>query len=70
MLAHEDDGERPTLIDRLHRISDRMTQSDVKLVADAAAPLYASLDDNPKHIFDVLFRDLARAARRGRRDRR
>jgi hypothetical protein len=72
MRAHEDDAERPTLIDRLHRKSDRMAQrsADVKLVADAAAPLYASLDDGQKRIFDVLFRDLAREARRGGRDRR
>jgi hypothetical protein len=72
MRAHEDNDERPTLIERLHRISDRMAQrsTDVKLVADAAAPLYASLDDGQKRIFDVLFRDLAREARHGGRDRR
>ena len=60
------DGE-PSLIDRLHRMSERLAQrsADLKTVADAAAPLYASLDDGQKRVFSVLFREFARHGRHG-----
>jgi hypothetical protein len=70
--ARDDDGERPTPIDRLRRMSDRMARrsSELKLVADAAAPLYASLDEGQKPIFVAMFRDLAREGHHGERHRR
>jgi ABC-type transporter Mla subunit MlaD len=67
MRAHEDDDKQPTLIDRLNGISDRLAKrsTEIKLVAEAAAPLYASLDDEQKRIFGALLRDLRREGRRG-----
>ena len=67
MRSQDDDGERPTPIDRLHGISDRLAKrsTELRLVADAAAPLYGSLDDGQKRIFAALFHDLARESRRG-----
>ena len=64
---HEDDAERPSLIDRLRARSDRLAQrsTELKIIADAAAPLYASLDDGQKRTFGVLFHVLARAGRHG-----
>jgi zinc resistance-associated protein len=61
------DDERPTLIDRLHAMSDRLAtrSSELRTIADAAAPLYASLDDGQKRIFAALFHELAAAGRRG-----
>jgi len=61
------DDARPSLIDRLHFLSDRLARrsAEVKTIADAAAPLYASLDDGQKRIFGALFRELAAAGRRG-----
>ena len=69
MHAHDDDAERPSLIDRMHRMSDRLARrsTDIQLVADATAPLYTSLDDGQKRIFAVMFRDLRHAGgHRGR----
>jgi hypothetical protein len=68
MRAHADDDNQPTLIDRLNKMSDRLAKrsTEVKLVADAAAPLYASLDDEQKRIFGALLRDLARESRHRR----
>jgi hypothetical protein len=65
--AREDDDEQPTLIDRLNGISDRLAKrsTEIKLVAEAAAPLYSSLDDEQKLIFSALLRDLAREGRHG-----
>ena len=67
MRAHEDDDNQPTLIDRLNRISDRLAKrsTEIKLVAEAAAPLYSSLDDEQKRIFAALLRDLRREGRDG-----
>jgi hypothetical protein len=67
MRAHDDDGARPTPIDRLTAMSERLARhsTELKLVADAAAPLYASLDDGQKRIFTVLFHDFARESRHG-----
>jgi hypothetical protein len=57
-----DDDARPSLIDRLRLLSDRLARrsAEMKTIADAAAPLYASLDDGQKRVFGVLFRELAR----------
>lgn len=64
---HEDDAARPSLIDRLRTRSDRLAQrsTELKIIADAAAPLYASLDDGQKRTFGILFHALARAGRHG-----
>jgi hypothetical protein len=61
------DDERPSLIDRLHAMSDRLAgrSTELRTIADAAAPLYASLDDGQKRIFGALFHELAAAGRRG-----
>jgi hypothetical protein len=69
---HEDDAGRPSLIERLRMRSDRLAQrsTELKVVADAAAPLYASLDDGQKRTFGVLFHVLARESHfGGRRER-
>ena len=67
--AREDDDKQPTLIDRLNGISDRLAKrsTQIKLVAEAAAPLYSSLDDGQKLIFTALLRDLRREGRHGAR---
>ena len=67
MRAHEDDDKQPTLIDRLNGISDRLAKrsTEIKLVAEAATPLYSSLDDEQKRIFAALLRDLRREGRHG-----
>jgi len=48
--------ERPDPVDRLEAIADRMSKAgaDLKGIADAAKPLYASLDDGQKHRFLFL----------------
>jgi hypothetical protein len=65
MRAETVDGERPSPIDHMRMISDRLAKSstDLKTLADAAGPLYASLDDNQKHNFGPLLRDLVREGR-------
>ena len=49
---------RPDAIERLRRGSDRMTAqaAALKQLADAAEPLYNSLDDDQKRRFSVLLR--------------
>jgi LTXXQ motif family protein len=53
-------GEHMSPIDRLDSLADRLSQAatDVKDIADAAKPLYASLDDTQKHQFATLGRML------------
>jgi hypothetical protein len=65
MRAEKVDGERPSPIDHMRMMSDRLakTSSDLKTLADAAAPLYASLDDNQKRTFGPLLHDLVREGR-------
>lgn len=69
MREHHDDGEMPSLIDRLHSASDRLAQRSIELkgLADAAAPLYASLDDGQKRTLGILFHQLAHQFRHGGR---
>lgn len=54
-------------IDRMREISKRMGERSTALsaIADAAAPLYASLDDKQKVIFDATLRAFVRAHRFG-----
>jgi len=43
-------------IERMRRRADMLTETgvDLKKIADAAAPLYAALDDAQKHRMDIL----------------
>ena len=70
MREHRDDAERATPIDHMRMMSDRLAKgsADLKSLADAGAPLYASLDDSQKRNFGPLLRDLVHEGRRdGRR---
>jgi hypothetical protein len=57
----------PSPIDRMRDISKRMGERSAKLsaLADAAAPLYTSLDDKQKVVFDATLRGLLRPHRFG-----
>jgi hypothetical protein len=59
MQAHEQ-GERMSPIDHLEAMANRLSRGaeDVKKIADAAKPLYATLDDSQKHRFGMLGRML------------
>lgn len=59
MQAHEQ-GERMSPIDHLDAMADRLSRGaeDIRKIADAAKPLYASLDDSQKHKFGMLGRML------------
>ena len=56
----KESGQRPSPIEFMRMASTRLAagSSDLKMLADAASPLYASLDDGQKRIFGVLFHDL------------
>ncbi len=58
MMANRD--KRVSPIDRLDAMAGRLSKAaaDVKKVADAARPLYASLDETQKHEFVTLGRML------------
>jgi hypothetical protein len=64
MEASDKDGadeiDRPSPVERLDKLADRLSQSGsaLKKVADAAKPLYVSLDDGQKRIFGYLSREL------------
>ncbi len=53
-------GEEMSPVDRLDAMADRLSKAaaDVKKIADAAKPLYASLDETQKHEFATLGRML------------
>ncbi len=55
-----DEGEAMSPVDRLDRMASRLTQAGAALqkVADAAKPLYASLDDSQKRIFGFLAHEM------------
>src|SRR5579875_2213611 len=55
-----DDEARPSPIERMNRMSDRLAKAsqDLKEIADAAKPLYDSLDDGQKDRFGPLLRML------------
>jgi hypothetical protein len=59
MQTHEQ-GEHMSPIDHLEAMADHLSQgaADIKKIADAAKPLYASLDDSQKHKFGMLGRML------------
>lgn len=70
MRKQQDADERPSPIDRMRMRSDRLAKgsADLKALADAASPLYASLDDGQKRDFGLLFRDLLHRHRQRNRD--
>jgi hypothetical protein len=51
-------GERLSPIDRLEAMADRMSQgaAELKMIANSARPLFASLDDGQKRNFGLLGR--------------
>ncbi len=60
MMEARDHGERMSPVDRLDAMADRLAKAaaSLKTIADAAKPLYASLDDSQKHSFGALGRML------------
>ena len=60
MMQTHEQGERMSPIDHLEAMADRLSQgaADIKKIADAAKPLYASLDNSQKHKFGMLGRML------------
>ena len=60
MMQTREQGEAMSPIDRLEAIANRLSQAatDIKKIAAAAKPLYASLDDSQKHKFGTLGRML------------
>lgn len=53
-------GQEVSPVDRLEALAERMSERGAALerVADAAKPLYASLDDRQKRLFDLLGREM------------
>jgi LTXXQ motif family protein len=60
MMETHAQGEHMSPVDRLEAMASRLSQgaADIKKIADAAKPLYASLDDSQKHKFGMLGRML------------
>ncbi len=60
MMRMRAQGERMSPIDHLEAMADRLAQgaTNVKKIADAAKPLYDSLDKSQKHKFGMLGRML------------
>ena len=61
MESDEDQaGSPPSPIDRLDRMATRLSDVGAALrkIADAGKPLYASLDDQQKHMFGFLSREM------------
>lgn len=65
--ANEESGAPPSPIDRMKAMSTRLSERATKLsaLADAAAPLYTSLDDKQKVVFDATLHELLRPHRGG-----
>ena len=60
MMEARDHGERMSPVDHLDAMADHLAKAaaSLKTIADAAKPLYASLDDRQKHSFGALGRML------------
>ena len=60
MMRMHAQGERMSPVDHLEAMADRLSQgaTNVKKIADAAKPLYDSLDKSQKHRFGMLGRML------------
>ncbi|WP_158817659.1 Spy/CpxP family protein refolding chaperone [Methylocapsa sp. S129] len=70
MRKQQDADEQPSPIDRMRMRSDRLAKGsvDLKALADAATPLYVSLDDGQKRDFGLLFREFLHHGRHHDRD--
>jgi hypothetical protein len=53
---HRADGERPSPIDRMNKMADRLQKksAELKMIADASKPLYDSLTDEQKREFGPM----------------
>ena len=60
MMRTRSHGERLSPVDHLEAMADRLSQgaTNIKKIADAAKPLYDSLDESQKHKFGMLGRML------------
>jgi hypothetical protein len=60
MMRMRSQGERMSPIDHLDAMADRLSQgaTNIKKIAEAAKPLYDSLDESQKHKFGMLGRML------------
>jgi hypothetical protein len=60
MIRRHAQGEQMSPVDRLEAMSDRLSQgaTNIKKIAEAAKPLYDSLDESQKHKFGMLGRML------------
>ena len=60
MMRMHSQGERMSPVDHLEAMADRLSQgaTNVKKIAEAAKPLYDSLDESQKHKFGMLGRML------------
>ena len=60
MMRMRSQGERLSPVDHLEAMADRLSQgaTNIKKIADAAKPLYDSLDESQKHKFGMLGRML------------
>ncbi len=60
MMRMRAQGERMSPIDHLDAVANRLSQgaANIKKIADAAKPLYDSLDESQKHKFGMLGRML------------
>ena len=71
---HEDmhKGERPSPIERMTEMSEHLAKAsaEIKLIADAAKPLFDSLDETQKHHFGPLLMSLREGSMHGGWERR
>lgn len=60
-------GERPSPIERMDKMSEHlaMASAEIKMIADAARPLFDSLDEMQKHHFGALLMSLREHPARG-----
>jgi hypothetical protein len=60
MMQTRAQGEQMSPVDHLEAMANRLSQgaTDIKKIADAAKPLYDSLDESQKHKFGMLGRML------------
>lgn len=59
-MGEEEQGQPGSPVDRLDAMAVRMAEAAaaIKNIAEAAKPLYASLDDNQKRLFGMLGREM------------
>ena len=60
MMQTREQDEHMSPVDHLEAMADHLSQgaANLKKIADAAKPLYASLDESQKHKFGMLGRDM------------